>query len=173
MTIQCCQRLVRRGRDYSRSKQFLPSIRCQTSFGLPRTIKADEVSRPELGGGPGNGSLRASVLLRRKYARPPAARFPCGQYRNMSADRGRPEAAGRRSARREQPSADLTHTAGIRAVLRHSIDMCRDVHGQHAWQKATENLQSRMTTRRAVEVIPYNEQQQPRDKDADRVYVKP
>src|SRR5258708_590744 len=61
----------------------------------------------------------------------------------------------------------------MRAVLRHSIDMCRDVHGQHPGEKASENLQSRMTTRRAVDVIPDNEQQYPRDKDADDVYVNP
>src|SRR5262249_47051763 len=63
--------------------------------------------------------------------------------------------------------------AGMRAVLRHSIDMCRDVHGQHPEQKASENLQGGMTTRRAVEVIPDDEQQYPSDKDADHVYVKP
>src|SRR5258708_36420635 len=61
----------------------------------------------------------------------------------------------------------------MRAVLRHSIDMCRDVHGQHPGEKASENLQSRMTTRRAVDVIPDNEQQYPSDKDADHIYVKP
>src|SRR6516164_9397862 len=66
-------------------------------------------------------------------------------------------------------SALLTHAAGMRAVLRHSIDMCRDVHGQHPEQKASENLQGRMTTRRAVEVIPDDEQQYPSDKDADHV----
>src|SRR5215831_3643627 len=66
----------------------------------------------------------------------------------------------------------------MRAVLRHSvlwhsIDMCRDVHGQHPEQKASENLQGRMTTRRAVEVTPDNEQQYASDKGADHVYVKP
>ena len=71
------------------------------------------------------------------------------------------------------PSADLTHAAGMRAVLRHPIDMCRDVHGKHPGEKASENLQGRMTTCRAVEVIPDNKQQYPSDKDADHVYVKP
>jgi hypothetical protein len=33
------------GRDYSRSKQFSPSIRCQTLFGLSRTVKAEKVAR--------------------------------------------------------------------------------------------------------------------------------
>jgi hypothetical protein len=42
-----------------------------------------------------------------KYPRPRAARFQPGQYRNMSADWGRLEVAGRWSARREQPKADL------------------------------------------------------------------
>jgi hypothetical protein len=46
-----------------------------------------------------------------------------------------------------------------RAGLRRSIDTCRDVHGQHANQTASENLQIRMATRRAVEEIPDNEQQ--------------
>jgi hypothetical protein len=59
------------GRDYSRSKQFLPWIRCQTSFGLPGTIKADEVSRPELGGGPGKRIL-ASIGSPQAQIRAPA-----------------------------------------------------------------------------------------------------
>jgi hypothetical protein len=59
------------------------------------------------------------------------------------------------------------------SCLRHSIEMCRDVHGQHSEQKASENLQGRMTTRRAVEVIPDNEQQYASGKDADHVDVKP
>jgi hypothetical protein len=60
-----------------------------------------------------------------------------------------------------------------RAVLRHSIDTCRDVHRHHPDQTASENLQGRMATRRAVEVIPDDEQQYPRNKDADHVYVEP
>lgn len=42
-----------------------------------------------------------------EMARPRAARFQPGQYRNMSVDRGRPEVAGRRSARHEQPVTDV------------------------------------------------------------------
>ena len=61
----------------------------------------------------------------------------------------------------------------MRAVLRHSIDMRRNVHGQRPEQKASENLQGRVTTCRAVEVIPDNEQKYPSDKDADDAYVKP
>jgi len=38
------------GRDYSRRKQFLPSIRCQASFHLPGTVKADEAPGPTLDG---------------------------------------------------------------------------------------------------------------------------
>jgi hypothetical protein len=53
------------------------------------------------------------------------------------------------------------------------MDMCRDVHGQHPEQKASENLQGWMTTCRAVEVIPDNEQRYPSDKDADHAYIKP
>jgi hypothetical protein len=45
------------------------------------------------------------------------------------------------------------------SCLRHSIDACRDVHGNHSDQTASENLQGRMATRRAVEEIPDNEEQ--------------
>ena len=61
----------------------------------------------------------------------------------------------------------------MRGVLWHSMDMCRDEHGQHPEQKASPNLQGRMTTRRTVEVIPDNEQHYPSGKDSDHVYIKP
>jgi hypothetical protein len=41
------QGLARMGRDYSRRKQFLPSIRCQASFRLSGSVKADDVAGPE------------------------------------------------------------------------------------------------------------------------------
>ena len=47
---------------------------------------------------------------------------------------------------------------GVRAALRHAVDMCRDVHRQHSDQKAAENLKSRVATRRCVDVIRHNEQ---------------
>jgi hypothetical protein len=53
----------------------------------------------------------------------------------------------------------------MRAVLRHSIETYRDGHGQHAKQKASENLQSRMARRAAVAEIPDREEQYARNKD--------
>jgi len=50
-----------------------------------------------------------------KYARLRAARYQAGQYRNMSADWGKPEAAGRQSARRDQL---LTQVGRFAARLR-------------------------------------------------------
>jgi hypothetical protein len=70
-------------------------------------------------------------------------------------------------------SVEHRYPLRMRAVLRHSIDTCRDVHGHHPDQTASENLQGRMAMRRAVEVIPDNEQQYPRNKDFDHVDVKP
>ena len=43
-----------------------------------------------------------------KYARLRAARFQAGQYRNMSANRGRTRNGGLAIARRDQPNSDIS-----------------------------------------------------------------
>src|SRR6516162_8269789 len=58
---------------------------------------------------------------------------------------------------------------GCSSTLRHSIDTYRDGHGQHAEQKASEDLQHRMAGRAAVAEIPDREEQYRRDKDTDHV----
>src|SRR3981081_1282659 len=60
-----------------------------------------------------------------------------------------------------------SNTLSVRAVLRHSVDTRRDGHGQHAEQKASEDLQSQMAGRAAVAQIPDREKQYARDKDTD------
>ena len=67
-----------------------------------------------------------------------------------------------------QPEVRIQHSK-VRAVLRHSVDTRRDGHGQHAEQKASEDLQSRMAGRAAVAQIPDREEQYARDKDTDHV----
>jgi hypothetical protein len=62
-------------------------------------------ARQTSGRAPRSRALR--LLLRRKHARPRTARFSTWTVSDMSADWGRPEAAARRSARREQPSPDF------------------------------------------------------------------
>src|SRR5260221_14669463 len=65
--------------------------------------------------------------------------------------------------------SSASNTLSVRAVLRHSVDTRRDGHGQHAEQKASEDLQDRMAGRAAVAQIPDREEQYARDKDTDHV----
>src|ERR1700730_6417252 len=74
---------------------------------------------------------------------------------------------------REEQYARDKDTDHVRAVLRRYVETRRDVHGQHAGQKASEGVQSRIAGRRAVEEIPDREEQYPGDKDSDHVSAKP
>src|SRR3981189_119275 len=62
-----------------------------------------------------------------------------------------------------------SNTLSVRAVLRHSVETRRDVHGQHAEQKASEDLQNRMAVCAAAAEIPDREEQYPRDKETNHV----
>jgi len=66
----------------------------------------------------------------------------------------------------------VSKTLGVRAVLRRSVETRPDVHGQHAEQKAAEDLQNRMAGRGDVADIPDREHQYRRDKDTDHVSVR-
>ena len=61
----------------------------------------------------------------------------------------------------------------MRAASRRPVNTRRNVHGQHAKQKACKNMQKRMAGRGAVEEISGPKEQHPRDKDADHVSTKP
>jgi hypothetical protein len=50
------------GRDYSRKKQFLPSIRCQTSFGFTRAVRPTKSTGPSVGGAPGERRASWAVV---------------------------------------------------------------------------------------------------------------
>jgi hypothetical protein len=54
------------GRDYSRRKQFLPSIRCQTSFGFTRAVRPTKSTGPSVGDAPENEILASIDRPQRK-----------------------------------------------------------------------------------------------------------
>jgi hypothetical protein len=74
---------------------------------------------------------------------------------------------------REEQYRRNKETDHVSADLRSSVETHRDVHGQHAGQKATEDMQSRIAGGAAAPEIPDREEQYPRDKDTDHVSAKP
>jgi hypothetical protein len=91
----------------------------------------------------------------------------------MAAIEGKQTCLRHRETGADDRRPTYTDAAGMQAVLRHSIDMCRDVHGQHPGEKACKSMQSRTAGRRAVEEKPNREDQYSRNKDSDHVMAKP
>ena len=54
------------GRDYSGGAQFLPSIRCQNSFGFTRAVRPTKSTGPSVGGAPENEILASIDRPQRK-----------------------------------------------------------------------------------------------------------